>query len=269
MQKNVIIVGSPRSGTSMTTRIFAQNNYFVAEEASTQLRQGDEYNPSGYWEAEPLIQANVDVFSAAGFDYDNTWLYDAISKQQAEKIYQISPLEQHRSLVNTYYQNSPWVWKDPRLCYTLPYWWQLMDPDNTGVLLLKREPEEIYQSFLRLKWRSGSTAEKETTLKLIQDHLDAAEAAVKKLNIPHIVVNYADFGKAPHQTVAAINKFFNLALTAADLGYDNKLNHTGLKGKLTYFLDRFAEKIPAGLRRFLKNLIPKKLLNNLFPHRYE
>jgi hypothetical protein len=268
MSKNVIIVGCPRSGTSMTTNIFASNGYFVAEDSNTQLRQGDEFNPSGYWEAEPLIRANAEVFSAAGFSFDNTWLYEAISEQQEQQIDALATMAEHQKLVDTYNKNSPWVWKDPRLCYTLQYWWQLMHESTTGVLLLKRDPEQIFQSFLRLKWRDGSPQQKAEGLERIVNHMKAAEATVKRYNIPHLVVHYEEFESSPQQVVQKINAFFGLSLSASDLGYDKKLNHKGLKGRLSLLLDRAADLLPDRVRKAVKGLMPKKLLNLIFPHRY-
>lgn len=175
MPKNVLIVGMPRSGTSMTASIFASNGYFVAEDSKNELRPGDEYNPSGYWEAEDLIKCNAEIFNAAGFHHDNTWLYNSIDDEQAASILTLEPLPEHEHLVDKFNKQGPWLWKDPRLCYTLGYWWPLLNHETTSVLLLKREPKEIYNSFIRLKWRSTSQQDKKDVILRIQKHMDAAE----------------------------------------------------------------------------------------------
>ena len=46
----------------MTTNIFVRQGYFVTQDLKSQTRQGDKDNPAGYFEAESLIEANVDVF---------------------------------------------------------------------------------------------------------------------------------------------------------------------------------------------------------------
>ena len=40
--KNTIVIGMPRSGTSMTAAIFARQGYFLAEDTDEELRPGDE-----------------------------------------------------------------------------------------------------------------------------------------------------------------------------------------------------------------------------------
>ncbi|MEJ2363028.1 MAG: hypothetical protein P8Z75_16755 [Gammaproteobacteria bacterium] len=56
MAFNTIVVGMPRSGTSMTAAIFARAGYYVSGDDEKQLRIGDEYNPDGYWEARTADQ---------------------------------------------------------------------------------------------------------------------------------------------------------------------------------------------------------------------
>lgn len=267
MPKNAIIVGMPRSGTSMTTSIFVEKGYFIANNKSTELRQGDEHNPSGYWEAEPLIKSNAEIFNEASFPYDNTWLYEPISLTQANKIYTLSHAPAHKKLLEKYNNNTPWVWKDPRLCYTLAYWWPLVDKENTRVLLLIREPKEIYQSFTRLKWRAPSSKAKKDVYLRIQSHIEAAQKAIKELNIPYIEVNYSDFKEDPVDTAKRLSVFFDFDLKTSDIPYSHKLNHSTVSGRLVTLIDRIVDLLPNSLRKILKSLTPTFIFNKLFPYR--
>ena len=268
MPKNVLVVGMPRSGTSMTAAIFANNGYFVAEDQNKELRASDEYNPSGYWEAEPLIQCNAEIFAAAGFKHDNTWLYDSITDDQANAILSLQPSVKHQQLVDKFNQHNPWIWKDPRLCYTLGYWWPLLDATTTSVLFLKRDPKEIYNSFIRLKWRSTSQEDKADVLLRIQKHLDATEAALKKYNIPHIVIHYSDYKNHPEKTADKLSRFFDLHLNKDDLGYQNKYNTHSLRGTLLRITDKIGDLLPHNIRTIIKKLIPTFIWKKVNPHRY-
>lgn len=269
MPKNVLVVGMPRSGTSMTAAIFANNGYFIAEDTNKELRAGDEFNPTGYWEADALIKANSEIFNAAGFKHDNTWLYDSISTKQASQILTLKPTASHQELVNKSDRHCPWIWKDPRLCYTLGYWWPLLNPKTTGVLFLKRDPEEIYSSFLRLKWRTHSKKNKEDVLTRIQNHLEATEIALKKYNIPHVVIQYADYKNNPDETTEKLNAFFNLKLSLNDLGYNHKYNNHSFQGMVLRITNMVGDILPGNIRNMLKKLIPKFIWKIINPHRYK
>ncbi|TQV74604.1 hypothetical protein FLL45_06470 [Aliikangiella marina] len=262
--KNILIVGMPRSGTSMTTNIFVRQGYYVAEDLKSQTRQGDKDNPAGYFEAEQLIEANVSVFNAAGYPHHNTWLFDAIDVETANSIDNVRPEESHRALVDSYNQHNPWVWKDPRLCYTLGYWWNILDKDSTAVLLLRRNPMDIYQSFLRMNWRKGSEEDKQDVLEREIAHITAAKKTIEALDIPYVEIDYGKFESNPKEIIGKLNSTFNLNLKVTDLGYDKKLNHKGFKGKIGVYLRRLKSFLfPHWLRSFIKVMLPKFLLEKL------
>lgn len=265
MPKNVLVVGMPRSGTSMAANIFAIKGYFVAKEAE-ELRPGDEFNPAGYWEANSLIEANVEVFQAAGYTQHNTWMFEPISEQQAARIADIERLPKHRELVESYNANAPWVWKDPRLCYTLGYWWPLLDPATTAVVLLTRNADHIFQSFLRVGWRKDA-AERDEVAQRVRAHIAAADHAITRFAIPHLKIDYDEFAKHPDETARWLTELCGTEIHAADLAFDGKLNHSSLKGGMIARLERCALWLPASWRSFIKKRMPKSVLNTLFPGR--
>jgi len=254
----------PRSGTSMTAYVFARQGYFAAEAPDEDLHPGDAFNPTGYWEPRPVIDANAELFRAVGYPHHNTWLFDPITAAQAEAIATVPVLDSHRELVRQYDAHPPWMWKDPRLCYTLGYWWPLMNPATTAVLLIRRDPEEIVRSFRRLGWRTSDDCRAEV-LERVQNHLAAAERAIEALAIPHLAVDYADFHSRPAETAARISAFFHVRISAQDLGFRPVLNHSRGIGWISHRAMRVADHMPAGLRRLVKRLLPTAVMNRLFP----
>jgi len=266
--KNVLVVGMPRSGTSMTASIFTRNGYFVAENESKELRKGDEFNPSGYWEAESLIKCNAEIFEASGFQHNNTWLFDSITDNQASNISKVTPLNNHKDLISKFENNRPWIWKDPRLCYTLSYWWPLLNPETTRVLLLKRDPNEIYNSFLRVKWRTPSETNKLDVFNRIEHHLKAAKKAIEQYNIPHVEIHYSDYKNNPDDTVKKINQTFNIHIQTNDIGYNHKLNNQSFNGVILRIINRVGDILPSNIRTIIKKLIPTFVWKIINPNRY-
>lgn len=268
MAKNVIIVGAPRSGTSMTALIFTRKGYFVTDDENNELQEANEFNPDGFWEASRLRQANEQLFAKAGFPYANTWLFEPITDELADKILTLPADDDHIKLVAHYNSKSPWMWKDPSLCFTIGYWWKLMEPENTGVLFLRRNPKEIYQSFLRLQWCKPDKQSREIAMRRIKHHMDYAEKILKNNNIPHIVIDYSDYDKAPEQTARRIGEYFGLEIAVEDIGFNRKYKTSGLRGRVMRLMNQLSELLPDSLRKMLKRLIPVKILKLLFPMRY-
>ncbi len=268
MPRSVIVLGMPRSGTSMVAGVFAHQGYFVAKDAEHELRTEDEHNPGGYWEADTFVEMNAEVLSEGGFPFHNTWLFEQMTDVAAERITRLSPLPAHERFVEEYESRAPWLWKDPRLCYTLPYWWPMVDPDRTGVVIVRRDPEAIYQSFVRLGWREPSAAAREDVLSRVDHHMRAARAAVASRSIPFEEVAYEDFKARPREIADKLSRLLDLSLTPGDLGYSRALNRSGARGRLATRLRLFARYLPAGVRAAAKKVMPRRLLRYLFPAVY-
>jgi hypothetical protein len=159
MKNNVIVVGMARSGTSLAASIFAKQGYFVSAEPDKELPAADKFNPGGYWELETLVESNAGLLKAVGFDSHNTWTSDEIKIDQAEAIASLGPRQEDIDLVRYFETKQPWMWKDPRFCYTLAYWWPLLNPDTTKVLLVTRRTQDIWRSFVRTGWRAEASNE--------------------------------------------------------------------------------------------------------------
>ena len=260
MARNVIVVGMPRSGTSMVAGIFGRHGYFAATEGSGELRPGDEHNPGGYWEAESLIEANVRLFEAIGYRHHNTWLFDPIDEGAERAIAAAKPPRENRELLDSYEAKAPWVWKDPRLCYALGGWRSLIDWDTTRVLLIRRSAEAIYHSFRRLEWRDKSDEAREDVLRRVADHVAAADWTIQEFDIPHIALDYEDFQRAPEEIARQIATAFDIPMTVEGLGFSAKLNHDSMSGRLRTSLRRAGMALPQPVRDALKRLLPDTVL---------
>lgn len=267
MPKNVVVVGMPRSGTSLVAGIFGRKGYYAAEDPDAELRTGDQHNPGGYWEAETLTRLNAGVFAAAGYAEDTSWLGAPMPPEAAARIGTLVAPDEHRALVASYEAHAPWLWKDPRLCYTLGYWWPLLPRERTRVLLTRRDPEAIWLSFVRLHWREATPSAKADVMARIEDHLGAAETAIARLGIPHLEVRYEDFAADPAGMAARLGDFLDLDLRAEDLSFSTKLDHSRLRGRIATLLEHGYERLPPGLRRTAKRLAPRALFRALYPER--
>ena len=59
MPKNALVIGMPRSGTSLTANVLAGKGYYVGTSRLSSLQHGDNHNPFGYFEADDVVERNV------------------------------------------------------------------------------------------------------------------------------------------------------------------------------------------------------------------
>jgi hypothetical protein len=267
MPKNAVILGMPRSGTSLTANVFVRKGYHVGESRLPYLQHGDDHNPFGYFEADDVVDRNVELFRRVDYRFQNTWRFERLPDAAAEAIWKLEPRAEDRRFIKAYAQHSPWVWKDQRLCFTLPYWWKLMDPATTGVLLIRRDPRDIYKSFHRIGWCSLGKEEEARIRDLNAQHLGAAAAAIRALSIPHIEVDYAEFTRSPNEVARRIAAFFELDLSAEDLNVRAELDHSRLRGRASARLRVLLKQLPRGPIRRLERLLPRWAVAAVFPER--
>jgi hypothetical protein len=267
MPRNAIIVGMPRSGTSLTANVFVRKGYHVGESALPYFRSGDDHNPFGYFEADDVVEGNVGLLRRVGYRFQNTWRFEQLTEAAATAIGELTPTVEDRELVGRYDRRAPWVWKDQRLCFTLPFWWKLMDSRKVGVLLIRRDPRDIYNSFQRIGWCRRGAGEEARVRELNQQHLAAAEGAIRELSIPHIEVEYTEYVRDPERVAKRMGDFFQLDLSGDDLNVKRELDHSRLYGRTSARLRVLLKQLPREPIRRVERLLPRWAVAAVFRER--
>jgi hypothetical protein len=110
-------------------------------------------NRDGHWESWRLLAVNNRVLAAAGGTWDDPVLPsdDALDESMRAEA---------AAALTDVFAGSPWVWKDPRLCFTLPFWRQVLrdcGASDPAVVLCLRNPLEVAAS---LRQRNSSPQHK-------------------------------------------------------------------------------------------------------------
>ena len=136
----VIVLGMHRGGTSATTRLV--NLLGVPLGDVDDRMQPHEENPRGYWESATLTAFNDELLETLG----GHWTAPAAFPGGREAELRLGGhRERAVEALRAVYSTSRWVWKDPRLCITLPFWLTVFERPPVFVLPL-RNPLEIAAS---------------------------------------------------------------------------------------------------------------------------
>lgn len=263
MPKNILVVGMPRSGTSLAAALFTRKGYFVGDIESERLRTGNSKNPFGFFEADELVERNVNILRRAGYEFHNTWLFSPISDSAINAVPQLPPEQADRDFVQRYEARAPWLWKDPRLCITLPYWWKLLDHERVAVVLTTRDSADIYWSFRRFGWNLA----RDDVVRRVEQHVRAAKRAVDALGIPHVAVGYNEYRERPAHVANVLSRLAEIELTPDDLNFRPELDHSSPGGKATTVALAMVKKLPRAPVRRVERQAPRWLLGRLFPER--
>lgn len=135
----ICIAGMHRSGTSMVARLLHLCGLYLG--SATDFRAAGPDNPEGFWENVHFVNLNDDVLGSL----EAAWDVPPVNRPGWELGAAQTPLrDKAERLLQQFRDHEPWGWKDPRNCFTLPFWRALI-PGLT-VLICVRNPLEVAAS---------------------------------------------------------------------------------------------------------------------------
>jgi predicted O-methyltransferase YrrM len=143
--KNIVILGSGRSGTSLTAGLFATAGYFMGDK----LYDLRESNPKGFFEDPEINGVNEEIISALPLElrYNETfqqgqyWLSRVVPGASPKRDPEV--LRRIQSLI----ARGPFCFKDPRFSYTLPIWRPFLA--DTLFICVFRDPATTVRSIIK------------------------------------------------------------------------------------------------------------------------
>lgn len=151
--RDVVVVGAPRSGTSMLAGLFAD----AGRSAGRRLIPAGPSNPAGFFEDLDVNTANDDLI---GELHDTPWPGTVAPPRHLRWLGAYDgwvrgpgPAAALRPLVPA----RPFVMKDPRFSYTLPAWSDVLD--DVLVVVIVRHPVEVVASVRAMAAREPATFE--------------------------------------------------------------------------------------------------------------
>lgn len=138
----IVVLGMHRSGTSAITRAINLLGFNLGR-ADDLYRAHD--NPAGHWESTALIQCNDRILTAFGGAWD---VPPRLNRGWSDTERARALRDDARTTFDDVYggAGTPWLWKDPRLCLTLPLWRAVLD--DVVIVMMTREPGPVVRSLV-------------------------------------------------------------------------------------------------------------------------
>lgn len=172
MNRPVVVAGMHRSGTSLVTQIVAELGLHPPRDED--LLPGDSSNPSGHWESKRLMRFDDALLLAfGGWTMAPPRLRPGWEHSARARL--LRPIG--RWAFDRTYPSGGWVWKDPQVCLTLPFWratWRT----QPVVVYVRRSPGAVCSSLAR---RDGLRPELalavwERYIRSLMESLDGSDA---------------------------------------------------------------------------------------------
>jgi len=142
MKNPICITGMHRSGTSMVSRILNICGMYLGPENKMMPPGGD--NPKGFWENMDIVNVNGRILKMFGGSWSAPPYipYGWWTTPDAESF-----AESARKITEDLRSHGIWGFKDPRACFTLPFW-RALYPDIFTIICL-RDPLAVVRSLMK------------------------------------------------------------------------------------------------------------------------
>lgn len=225
MKNNVVILTHGWTGSSAFTALVGQAGYWYGDETFQKI----DYNTH---ENVELVELNNRMLEELKFDGDRE--HEIVSTDVLEELERRADnidLTPYKEFVERCQSNKPWIWKDPRLTWTIRIWARFLPFEETSFIILTRDEKQAWiTSNLRRHIQSQAF-----TRNYNNAVTDTLKQFLKQNGQDFIEFEFEDLQLTPEKTIEKLNGFLNIELTMDNLKAIYKLPlHKKSKGFKDY-----------------------------------
>jgi hypothetical protein len=219
----IIITGSGRSGTSAVARLVHEAGISVGRD----LIPADESNAEGYFEERSVVELNDHILKDAGMD---AWFRVASRGELLAAARERG--DEMRALV----ADATPAWKDPRFCWMLEAWMEVLRAPPRIVVCL-RSPSEVVASTMRYYGQVSDEARRHVEHRWRSEYERLLEI-VTEFHLRATCVEFSDLHRATKIAVARLSRFVGRDLDAAGVRRDLRHHRARVPARLRETYDR-------------------------------
>ena len=207
--KNAIILGAGRTGSSVLAGLVYQAGYYINAEV---IEPRNRY-PLGDYENPELQEMNRKIFQSVNYPFDVVQhdRYPSVDKIKALK-WENDDNSTYKKFLQKNEANHPWLWKDPRLSFTIHFWGRGVDHENTVFIHATRNPYQIFISHNK-KWIKFT---KESVYRTNREEVASVRAFAEEYGIDMLEIDHSELTEKPREVISQLNERLETDLSMED-----------------------------------------------------
>lgn len=206
MTKNLIILTHGWTGSSVFTALAERAGYWTGIETVKKI----DYDT---YENRDLVRLNQQIMKVLGYEgnYEREFSFASV-QGLAAKALELDPAP-YREFVERCNEHRPWVWKDPRLTFTIRVWEKIFPASAANYLILTRNDIQAWISTNLRRHIQTMRFTKEYNQRITESNL----FFLSERSLPHLAFEFEDLLLQPEETLEKLNFFLGVSLTIEDL----------------------------------------------------
>jgi hypothetical protein len=204
--KNTVILTHGWTGSSVFAGLLERAGAWLGEETMVK----PDYDT---FENAQLVRINNGLMErfAAGLNHEHDFSSAQIS-QIAERALG-SDLTPQREFMSLCAQHGPWLWKDPRLTWTIRVWAEVMDLSSTRFVVLTREPVQAWITANLRRHIQSMAFTRAYNGGITQSNVQFLE----ERGLAYLPLSFEDLLVQPQASLEKLNQHLGSALQVTDL----------------------------------------------------
>lgn len=226
MLPNIIILTGGISGSSVLAGLIGKQGYWLGE--NTKKVAYDTF------ENAALVDLNIELFKRSGFYWTDICEIPPPSSEKIGALYGTIDTSEYEKLVKISTDHLPWLWKDPRLSYTMSFWKNLIEARECKYIVMTRDLRQTWTGLI-LRGKFAIPIDK---LKIIHEISEkSALGFLKREKADYINLTFEDLVVRPEASIDKLNRHIGTKLTISEL----KEVYTGHLGRPRWTRTDFAK----------------------------
>lgn len=205
MPSNVIIFTTGGGGSSVLAGLIARQGYWLGD--STRKLRFETY------ENDELVKLNMEILRLAGFPLKDCMELPPPSVERIKGLVGQVDLEPYQTFLKTCDAHRPWLWKDPRLCYTIHFWRSIMNVKDCKFLFTTRDP---LQEFISMMKRRVIVSLRDL-IEINENYRKSMEVFLQESGVSCLYCTFEELMLNTDDLLKKIAAFLELQLTRDDL----------------------------------------------------
>jgi hypothetical protein len=206
MKPNVIILTNGVSGSSVLSGLIARAGYWL----------GDRTKKVQYetFENDELVELNVQILRKSHYLWCDVADIPPPSTQKIRELSEAVWSDSFERFTQECNRHRPWLWKDPRLCYTIFFWKSFLALEDCRFIFVSRNLMQTWTGMI-LRGKTGMPMEE---LKIISDNcLKAVTRFIEENQLDLYSLSFEKLTMQPEIAVAELNRYLGTELAVSDL----------------------------------------------------
>ena len=206
MLPNLIIFTTGSSGSSVLAGLIASQGLWLGED--TRKLYFDTY------ENTELVDLNMRLLAESGLKKRDCNDLPPPSIGAISRLATKIDLTPFQTFLEKCENHQPWLWKDPRLAFTIHFWDKIFDFKGVKFVFIERDPTQSYFGLILKRKVPMSFKE---LMEINRNYKRGIDKFLKRENLPLFQTSFEQLLCSPELTLQRINKYLGTQIIMEDL----------------------------------------------------